>query len=37
MDLWEYTKLDDGTYGLNDSKSLTDAGTKTTGYILGRL
>ena len=33
MDLWEYTKLDDGTYGLNDSESLTDAGTKTTGYI----
>ena len=33
MDLWEYTKLDDGTYGLNDSESLTDTGTKTTGYI----
>ena len=33
MDLWEYTKLDDGTYGLNDQESLTDTGTKTTGYI----
>lgn len=33
MDLWQYTKLDDGTYGLNDAESLTDNGTKTTGYI----
>ncbi len=33
MDLWEYTKLEDGTYGLNDAESLTDEGTKTTGYI----
>ena len=33
MDLWEYTKLDDGTYGLNNQESLTDTGTKTTGYI----
>ena len=33
MDLWEYTKLDGGTYGLNDQESLTDTGTKTTGYI----
>ena len=32
MDLWEYTLLDDGTYGLNDEESLSDEGTRTSGY-----
>lgn len=33
MDLWEYTKLEDGNYGLNDAESLTENGIKTAGYI----
>lgn len=32
MDLWEYTKLEDGTYGLNDQESLSENGNRTTGY-----
>lgn len=32
MDLWEYTKLSDGTYGLNDESSLAENGTRTAGY-----
>ena len=33
MDLWEYTKLEDENYGLNDAESLTDNGIKTAGYL----
>ena len=33
MDLWEYTKLDDGTYALNDEESLIENGARTAGYI----
>ena len=33
MDLWEYTKLDDGTYALNDAVTIEGTGTKTAGYI----
>lgn len=33
MDLWEYTKLDDGTYVLNDEESLIESGARTAGYI----
>ena len=32
MDLWEYTKLDDGTYGLNDEESLSYGETRTSSY-----
>ena len=33
MDLWEYTLLDDGTYGLNDEDSLSEEErTRTSGY-----
>lgn len=34
MDLWEYTKLDDGTYGLNTENSLDDTGNsgRSAGY-----
>ena len=32
MDLWEYTLLDDGKYGLNDEESLTTVGTRSSGY-----
>ena len=32
MDLWEYTLLDDGTYGLNDKDSLEDI-NKNKGYL----
>ena len=32
MDLWEYTKLDDGTYALNDLESVAPTGTRTSGY-----
>lgn len=32
MDLWEYTLMEDGTYGLNDSNSLADIG-KNKGYL----
>ena len=32
MDLWEYTLLEDGTYGLNDEKSLKDI-EKNKGYL----
>ena len=32
MDLWEFTLLDDGTYGLNDAESLATTGTRTSGY-----
>ena len=34
MDLWEYTLLDDGTYGLNDKDSLSDI-NKNKGYLGG--
>lgn len=41
MDLWEYTLLDDETYGLNDEESLATTGTRTSGYkgkiIAGRI
>mgnify|MGYP003376139956 CR=1 FL=1 len=33
MDLWECTKLEDGTYALNDVVTLEGTGTKTAGYI----
>ena len=33
MDLWECTKLEDGTYALNDAVTLEGTGTKTAGYI----
>ena len=33
MDLWECTKLEDGTYELNDAVTLEGTGTKTAGYI----
>ena len=33
MDLWEYTKLNDGTYGLNDAESVATTGTRTAGYV----
>ncbi len=33
MDLWEYTLLGDNTYALNDEESLTENGTRTSGYI----
>lgn len=38
MDLWEYTLLDDGTYGLNTENGLDDTGSagRETGYI-GRI
>ncbi len=34
MDLWEYTKMDDGTYGLNTQSSLDSSGTsgRSAGY-----
>ena len=32
MDLWEYTKLEDGTYALNDEATLKGEGTRTSGY-----
>ena len=32
MDLWEYTLLEDGTYGLNDENSIKDIG-KNKGYL----
>lgn len=32
MDLWEYLKLEDGTYALNDEASLSEGGVKTSGY-----
>lgn len=32
MDLWEYTKLNDGTYALNDEKSIIKSETRTAGY-----
>lgn len=32
MDLWEYTKLADGTYALNDEATLNGEGTRTSGY-----
>ena len=32
MDLWECTKLEDGTYALNDAITLEGTGTKTAGY-----
>ena len=36
MDLWEYTKLEDGTYCLNDAESVSSTGTRTAGYV-GRI
>ena len=32
MDLWEYTLLDDGNYGLNDEESLAATGIRSSGY-----
>ena len=32
LDLWEYTKLDDGTYALNNAATIEGTGTKTAGY-----
>ena len=32
MDKWEFTLLDDGTFGLNDEQSLTSTGVRTSGY-----
>lgn len=32
MDLWEYTLLDDGNYGLNDEESLAATGVRSSGY-----
>ena len=32
MDKWEFTLLDDGTFGLNDEESLATTGTRTSGY-----
>ena len=32
MDLWEYTLLDDGNYGLNDEESLAAIGIRSSGY-----
>ena len=32
MDLWEYTLMEDGTYGLNDENSLMDGDEKNLGY-----
>lgn len=32
MDLWEYTKLDDGTYALNSEETLAESDTRTAGY-----
>ena len=32
MDLWEYTLMEDGTYGLNDEESLLAGETRTSSY-----
>ena len=32
MDLWEYNKLEDGTYLLNDVEAIKEDGTRTAGY-----
>ncbi len=32
MDLWEYLKLEDGTYALNNETSLSENGIRTSGY-----
>lgn len=37
MDLWEYTKLEDGTYGLNDEEVFKESGTRTSGYDNSKL
>ena len=35
MDLWEFSFLEDGTYGLNDSDVYTSTPVETTGYLGG--